>query len=184
MKKFEGPLVPLSDCYKAISSRLKTPNFEVLTYEQLPFSEINGYLGEHCTLKATIKRTPVPETLSFFIKSPPRVPSQLNFLHEINGIFKETNFFKKYLPLLKTHGITLLDDALPVCYHVTDGTFFFQDLSPLGFRTLPSRAPLSLNHVKAALATFAKLHASALILEEVKSFRLPETFGVELKERV
>ncbi|RZC39561.1 EcKinase, DUF1679, and/or APH domain containing protein [Asbolus verrucosus] len=112
----------------------------------------------------------------------PKVQSQRKFLNEINGFFKERQFFTRYCPQLNTHCVNILEDAVPVCHFINEETFIFDDLHAEGYETLSARAPLQMDCIKTALITLAKLHASGLILEEVKSFRLVDDFEEELKE--
>ncbi|KAJ3632899.1 hypothetical protein MTP99_009881 [Tenebrio molitor] len=181
-KEFQVCEISHSDCRKVIGEKLKSKDFKVLDHEQIPFSERNGYLGEHCTLRIDIERDGLEESFTFFVKAPPRSQSQRNFLEEINGHFKEKSFFNKYCPKLKKHGVDILDGAVPTCYHIGDEIFIFDDLKALGYDTLPSRAPLTVDCVKAALSASAKLHASGLILEERLSFRLTDEFASEVSE--
>lgn len=180
MAEYEGPKFSQSEINQIISEKLKKPDFKVLNYQQIAFEEIHGYLGDHSTLEVTIQHKNLTETHSFFVKTAPKTPSQRKFLEEINGYVKEKVFFKKYYPMLKHHGIDVLDGAIPECYLVTKDTFIFDNLKTLGYVTLPSRTPLPIDCIKAALVAFAKLHASGLILEETKSFRLTDEFGEEL----
>ncbi|EFA03626.1 uncharacterized protein LOC103312981 [Tribolium castaneum] len=168
-----------SECSKVISAKLKTRDFKILRYQQIEFDEIVGYLGDHCTLEITILRDNHEETYSFFMKSAPRVPSQRTFFEEIDGFSKEKNFFTKFHPMLKRHNIDIIDDVIPECYLVFDETFILDDLKRKGYVTLPSRSPLAIDCIKAALASLAKLHASGLILEETKSCRLTDEFSLK-----
>ncbi|XP_044268166.1 uncharacterized protein LOC123013602 [Tribolium madens] len=168
-----------SECSKIISAKLKSRDFKILRYQQIAFDEIVGYLGEHCTLEITILRNNHEETYSFFMKSAPQVPSQRNFFEEIGGFSKEKNFFTKYHPMLKRYNIDIIDDVVPECYLVFDETFIFDNLTCKGYETLPSRSPLPIDCIKAALASFARLHASGLILEEMKSCRLTDEFSLK-----
>ncbi|RZC39562.1 EcKinase domain containing protein, partial [Asbolus verrucosus] len=170
------------DCQKVITKKLGTENFTILNFQQLPFAEKNGYLGEHSSLNVTIEHKRMEESFTFFVKSWPEVPSQRNFLSEINGFFKEQRFFTKYYPELKKHSIDILDDAVPACYFTNEEVIILEDMKAKGYETLKSRDPMKIECVKAALVAISKLHASGLILEETKSFKLDNDFKDELKE--
>ena len=172
----------LSLCEQIISRKLITGDFLVIDFHQAPFGQVNGFLGDHSSLKITIERNSGHEKHTFFIKSIPTVKSQRDFILEINGFFKEKFFFTQFLDLLREHSITVLDDTIPTCYYTDGKIFAFEDLSQTGYTTLSCRTSMDLECVKIALKAIAKLHASAIILEEKKSFRLIDAFSEELAE--
>ncbi|XP_063922801.1 uncharacterized protein LOC135137146 [Zophobas morio] len=177
----ETPTFSHSDCQKIVSKKLND-DFVIVEVRNSTFDHKNGYLGDHSLLTVTIKRNQCNESHNFFVKTLPTVPSQRQFLLEINGFFKEHRFFTRYLNLLEKHSIKVLEGAIPRCFLVNDETFVFDDLVSKGYKTLPSRVSLDLESVKAALTTFAKLHASCIILEEKKQFWLVDEFEDEVAE--
>ncbi|XP_063922802.1 uncharacterized protein LOC135137147 [Zophobas morio] len=158
--------------------KTKTDDFSVVDFHQTPFDKVNGFLGDHSSLKITIERNSDHEKHNFFVKSIPTGKSQRDYILDVNGSFKEEFFFTKLQDLLHEHSITILDDAIPTCYYTDGKIFVFEDLTEDGYTT----TSLDFECVKVALAALAKLHASAIILEEKKSFRLIDAFSEELAE--
>ncbi|XP_064213175.1 uncharacterized protein LOC135266410 [Tribolium castaneum] len=179
----QEPKFTKSDCQKIISAKLGNENFALVDFKEKPFGKIRGFLGDHSTLTITTKSNGTGEEHKFFVKSLPRVASQRNFVLEVNGFFKEQGFFTKFCDLVKEHSISsLLDNTIPTCYLIKDDKFVFEDLSTKNYTTLPSRECLSLDCVKSALTSLAKLHATGLILEEKTSCKLNEKLAKELAE--
>ncbi|XP_044268164.1 uncharacterized protein LOC123013601 [Tribolium madens] len=183
MAPLQEPKFTKTDCAKIISAKLQTENFTLVNFKEETFDKIRGFLGDHTTLTITIKSNGNEENHRFFVKSLPQVYSQRNFVLEVNAFFKEKGFFTKYCEFLKQFSIyQLLDDIIPTCRLIKDDSFVFEDLSTKGYVTFPSRESLTLDCVKVAVASLAKLHASGLILEEKTLSTLNQKLEKELAE--
>ncbi|XP_063922706.1 uncharacterized protein LOC135137090 [Zophobas morio] len=169
-------------CHQIISKKLDNEDFSVIDFRQTPFGQVKGFLGDHSSLKITIKRNSDLEQHNFFVKSIPTVKSQRDFVLDVNVFFKEKFFFTQFQDLLRQYSITVLDNAIPTCYHTDGNIFVFEDLAQSSYTSISCRTSLDIESVKVALKSIVKLHASAIILEEKKSFRLIDSFSEELAE--
>ncbi|KAJ3653625.1 hypothetical protein Zmor_012865 [Zophobas morio] len=164
------------DCRKIVSKTLKTDDFTILSAQKTSLDEIGGYLGDHSSLKITIKHLGKNQTLNYFAKCLPSNPSQRNLALEINAFVKEDFFYGKFCDELTKHSVDLVDKIVPSCFYSRPNIVILEDLTTKGYTTLPPRFPFDTNFVKAGLSTLAKLHASGFLLQDKKSSKLCDDF--------
>lgn len=165
------------NCFRIISKKLNSDQFEIINFEEEAFATRNGFLGEHSSLKIHIQTENRHEKYTFFVKSLPKSEGQRNFAVEVGGSYKESSFFCKYLEKLKNLQIDLLSQKLPTCYLANEELIVLEDLNRLGYVTKSARSCLKNSEIKCALTTISKLHASGLIFEEKQKKSLVDEFG-------
>lgn len=177
------------DCFKILKRKLGHTHYELIDYELVPFDEKRGYLGEHYHLNVQIKENGKVQNIKFFVKTLPKTQSQKDFTKESDTAFKENRMFTALMPLVKKHGINLLDKNFPAAYLCTqDGTIVLDDLGEEGYKQLDKTNSLDYNTTKLMVQALARFHASFLILEEKiteatgRKYRLIDEFKAEFKE--
>lgn len=182
-------VVTLEDCFKILRVKLGTTNYDLKNYELIPFEEKSGYLGEHYHLNMTVIVNGECCNIKFFVKCLAKIKSQREFSKSSGTAFKENRMFTKLIPLVKKHGINLLNETVPTAYLCKqDGTIVLNHLGAEGFKQFDKVVSLDYDAAKLMVQTMAKFHASFLILEEKisqltgKNYRLIDDFQQEFKE--
>lgn len=184
-----NPTITPEDIFLVLKKKLGHSNFELTNKNLKPFESKLGFLGEHFRLTLEVATEDKLKNFGFFVKTLPKAQSQKIFLNETGVAMKETAMFSKLIPLLKQHGINLLDDVVPSCYLSTsDGLLIADDLSLDGYKTLNKQLSLEYGTAKLAVIALAKFHSSFLILEEKislkegREYRIPQEFSKEIAE--
>lgn len=177
------------DCFTILHNKLNSCDYTLKSFAVSGFSERAGFLGDHFNLKINICRKCKEEQLSFFMKTIPSTPSQREFSISSGAVFKEYRMFTKFVPLLKSHGINILEEVLPKTYLCRyDDLIVQEDLTEQGFVRLNPQLSLGFEEIKTVLKALAKFHAAFIILEEKISkergcnYRLNQEFQKEFQE--
>ncbi|NP_001162025.1 juvenile hormone inducible-like protein [Nasonia vitripennis] len=122
-----------------------------------------GFMSSHRTLVVVVEENDCEQkTYSFFLKSIPyEIENQLSWILESKIFTKETNFFKFIVPELMA---SINDKSwIARCYFVKDDLMVFEDLKVKKFKI--STKILDEPCVRAALSSYAKLHAASILAE-------------------
>ncbi|XP_017771365.1 PREDICTED: uncharacterized protein LOC108558845 [Nicrophorus vespilloides] len=159
------------DYVNIVNKKINTEDFKILSYNVAPMAKKSGIFGEHYFLKIVVKlENDSIEELSYFLKTLPQLESQKNFTLEMGAFFKEEQMFKLFVPLFLKNEIDNFSKCSPRCYlSQPDTMLIFEDLAIKGYKCLNARQSYDINLVKLAIRSMANLHASSIILEDMKS---------------
>lgn len=165
--------------------------FFITTYDIRPFSEYPCEdFVQHFILKVLLHPKKVGYTkdaikkvddeLSFFIK---------NRQHEskfLKGVFaKEINMYQFLIPRLQDVGIIHKYNWAPRCFLIRkDNYLVFENLSKIGYRLIKNikMALFDFQHMKIAIETLARFHASSIILEQRNHISILHSYSACLIE--
>lgn len=169
-------------CFEIIRKKLQRDamdDFSLVNYEIVPIDEVNGYLGQYFTLKATVACPKSPletRNINFFTKMPPRTNSPLYDFSQENGAFK------KEVDLYTTVFPEMLDDRdkryIPECFFGDENNVIvLEDMAHSGYTMTDKSMPFDLEHCKILMKTLAKFHAKSLIFEQQYKKTLHDEFS-------
>lgn len=158
----------------------QTPNIRLLNYKITNYSDtIIGFLGSYYRLNLTftINSGLVTEE-TFFIKCLPQThQNKIDYVTGMGVFQKESLLYKNLLPqLLRIFAFG------PRCYLIKPECIILEDLSSKKFKMATKCDYLNPEYCASALKSLAKFHATTLIFEEQKGFRLDEKYEEEIKE--
>lgn len=176
------------DCLSVLKNYLKTDDFELVSYDLKPFSSTKeGFLGDHFSLNVNYKDKEKTENVNFFLKT---INGSSTVIFELT---KSLNAYEKeelfYTVLLSKYQKCDIDISFtPNCYLCKPYFIVLEDLRNAGYKGIPKKSWLNVDHCKISLKSLATFHASAIIYEELQSkekeskYRLDEEYPDLLKE--
>ncbi|XP_044750473.1 uncharacterized protein LOC123310857 [Coccinella septempunctata] len=180
--------ISFEDCYM-VCKNLKMGKFHLTSFNTNPQAGRNGFLGEHHDMTIEIEKQGRQSKRKFFLKGIPHCEAMQEFAKTVGSFFKETMFYSRYIPLLKEHGISVLERVVPECYFADECKYIvLNNLKSYGYTTLSPRLEMSNEIILGVIEILAKFNVSCIILEELIErkteckFRLPDRFERELKE--
>lgn len=182
--------VKRSICEKVLQEYYQNIKYDIIEYDLIPFSdEINGYLGVYQCLNVRVRPENCSELkLKFFVKHIKITNEIMIKSRNIIDLFeKEKFFYTEFLNEINKFVDNFDMSVIPKCYYVENGILILEDLTTSGF-DLAKSLKFDKEHVKVALKSLAKLHASSFALEEWKSkkigrpWRMNETFKSIMEE--
>lgn len=175
--------------FQSINSYSENNQLNISSFSVKPLSDKPiGFLGGHFILKVnfnSIKQIEITKSvkneISFFIKKLPNSDhSQFEYVSEMNAFSKEVNFYEKLIPKLRSFGN---EKWSPKCYFIEKDNFLvFENLVAGGFQMLSNHNYFDFHHMKIAIETLARFHASSIILEENEKCLIPDKFFDCIKE--
>ncbi|XP_066591595.1 uncharacterized protein [Prorops nasuta] len=175
------------ECFEIIRKKLRQDSmdeFSLINYEIVPVEEVNGYMGQYFTLKATVAcpRSPLDtKSINFFTKIPPPASSpQHEFMAEYGSFKKEVVLYTRVFP-------EVLDDrdkkCIPECFlGLEDDVIVLEDMVHSGYSMTNKFVPFDLEHCQVVMKTLARFHAKSLIFEEQCKKTIRDEFSHCLEE--
>nr|XP_033325397.1 uncharacterized protein LOC117219936 [Megalopta genalis]XP_033325408.1 uncharacterized protein LOC117219936 [Megalopta genalis] len=175
------------ECFEIIRKKLHRDameDFSLITYEVVPIDEVNGFMGQYFTLKATVACPQSPletKSINFFTKIPPPLSSpQYDFMREYGNFKKEVNLYTTVFPEM-LDGLDKM--CIPECFlGLEDDVIVLEDMAHSGFEMTDKLKPFDLEHCRILMRMLAKFHAKSLIFEEVYQKNLHDEFSHCMQE--
>ncbi|XP_049822613.1 uncharacterized protein LOC109600573 [Aethina tumida] len=171
------------DCYAILKQQLGTSEYEFINFKLLPWDGTSGYLGEYCKLIISIIHNKEEKVFQYFAKFMPVKDEAAEFALQANVFKKEIFFYKNLGQNILNMGIDILKDCFPICFlQRYNDVVVFDDLSSLGYRSLPNKDPYSFEALSMLVKKSAKFHASTILYEEMvsretgKKYRLDQEY--------
>ncbi|XP_015431089.1 PREDICTED: uncharacterized protein LOC107187490 [Dufourea novaeangliae] len=174
-------------CFEIIRKKLhkdSMEDFSLITYEVVPIDEVNGFMGQYFTLKATVASPQSPletKKINFFTKLPPPSTSpQYDFIQEYGTFKKEVALYTTVFPEV----LDGLDNrCIPECFlGLENDVIVLEDMAHSGYEMTDKRKPFDYEHCKILMRTLARFHAKSLIFEEVCQKNLHDEFSHCMQE--
>lgn len=175
------------ECFEIIRKKLhkeSMEDFSLITYEMVPIDEVNGFMGQYFTLKATVACPQSPletKNINFFTKVPPPLSSpQYDFMHEYGNFRKEVALYTTVFPEMLD---PLEERYIPECFlGLENNVIVLEDMAHSGYEMTNKLKPFDFEHCKILMKTLAKFHAKSLIFEEVYQKNLHDEFSHCMQE--
>ncbi|XP_012222212.1 uncharacterized protein [Linepithema humile] len=174
-------------CFEIIRKKLRQDamdDFLLINYKIVPIEEVNGFVGQYFTLKATVACPKSPletKSINFFTKLPPPINSPLyEFVQEYGTFKKEVALYTTVFPeMLDSHG----EKYIPECFLGVEGELIvLEDMVHSGYTMANKYTPFDLEHCKILMKTLAKFHAKSLIFEQQCKKTLHDKYSHCLQE--
>lgn len=175
------------ECFEIVRKKLhkdSMEDFSLITYEVVPIDEVNGYMGQYFTLKATVAspRSPLEtKSINFFTKLPPPATSpQYDFMQQYGSFKKEVALYTTVFPEV----LDGLDKRyIPECFlGLEDDVIVLEDMAHSGYEMTDKYNPFDFEHCKVLMKTLARFHAKSLIFEELYKKSLQDEFSHCMQE--
>ncbi|XP_076651913.1 uncharacterized protein LOC143358582 [Halictus rubicundus] len=175
------------ECFEIIRKKLHRDameDFSLIKYEVVPIDEVNGFMGQYFSLKATVACPQSPletKSINFFTKLPPPLTSpQYDFMKEYGSFKKEVDLYTTVFPEV----LDGLDKRfIPECFlGLEDDVIVLEDMAHSGYEMTNKLKPFDLEHCKILMKTLAKFHAKSLVFEEVYQKNLHDEFSHCMQE--
>ncbi|XP_003397705.1 uncharacterized protein LOC100645600 [Bombus terrestris] len=175
------------ECFEIIRKKLhkeSMEDFSLITYEVVPIDEVNGFMGQYFTLKATVASPQSPletKNINFFTKLPPPITSpQYDFIQQYGTFKKEVALYTTVFPEV----LDGLDKRyIPECFlGLEDDVIVLEDMAHNGYEMPDKYKPFDFEHCKTLMKTLAKFHAKSLIFEELYQKSLHDEFSHCMQE--
>ena len=175
------------ECFEIVRKKLhqdSMEDFSLVTYEVVPIAEVNGFMGQYFTLKATVACPQSPletRSINFFTKIPPPMSSpQYDFIQQYGSFRKEVALYTTVFP-------EVLDGVdkrcIPECFlGLEDDVIVLEDMAHSGYEMTDKFKPFDLEHCKVLMKTLARFHAKSLIFEELCQKNLHDEFSHCMQE--
>lgn len=169
------------ECFEIIRKKLRQDamdDFSLIAYEVVPINEVNGYMGQYFTLKATVACPESPletKSINFFTKIPPPISSpQYDFIQEYGTFKKEVALYTTVFP-------EVLDGTenrcIPECFlGLEDDVIVLEDMAHSGYVMTDKANPFDLEHSRVLMKTLARFHAKSVIFEQQYNKNLRDEF--------
>lgn len=169
-------------CFEIIRKKLQQDamdDFSLVNYEIVPINEINGYMGQYFTLKATVACSKSPletKSINFFTKIPPPISSPLYNHSQLYGTFK------KEVALYTTVFPEMLNDLdkryIPECFlGIENDVIVLEDMAHSGYMMTDKFMSFDFEHCEILMKTLAKFHAKSFIFEQQYKKTLHDEFS-------
>ncbi|XP_060535484.1 uncharacterized protein LOC132707592 [Cylas formicarius] len=176
------------DIYESVRNKLKTSEYELVSYHITPLDEKNGHLGDYFRLNAEVETFGSKRDLQLFIKLLLKNNEGLKLLVETASI-KEEFFYQTLLADFERHGLDQLMSFSPRCYFSrVNNVLVLDDMTELGFVGFDPSAMLSYDELSVLVLQLARFHSCSLIVEEMltekegKPVRLTDLYGDYMKD--
>lgn len=175
------------ECFEIIRKKLhkdSMEDFSLITYEVVPIDEVNGFMGQYFTLKATVASPQSPletKNINFFTKLPPPITSpQYDFIQQYGTFKKEVALYTTVFPEV----LDGLDKRyIPECFlGLEDDVIVLEDMAHSGYEMPDKYKPFDFEHCKILMKTLARFHAKSLIFEELYQKSLHDEFSHCMQE--
>ncbi|KOC60591.1 hypothetical protein WH47_08050 [Habropoda laboriosa] len=175
------------ECFEIIRKKLhkdSMEDFSLITYEVIPIDEVNGFMGQYFTLKATVASSQSPletKNIKFFTKLPPPMTSpQYDFMQQYGSFKKEVALYTTVFP-------EVLDGfdkrCIPECFlGLEDDVIVLEDMAHNGFEMTDKFKPFDFEHCTILMKTLAKFHAKSLIFEKLYQKNLHDEYSHCMQE--
>ncbi|KAL6422481.1 hypothetical protein ACFW04_010645 [Cataglyphis niger] len=174
-------------CFEIIRKKLRQDamdDFSLVNYEIVPINEVNGFMGQYFTLKATVACSKSPlqtKSINFFTKIPPPISSpQYDFAQEYGTFKKEVALYTTVFPEM----LDGLDKrCIPECFlGVENDVIVLEDMAHSGYTMTDKSTPFDFEHCKILMKTLAKFHAKSFIFEHQYKKTLHDEFSHCMQE--
>lgn len=182
MRKIETQKVLQDEqCFEIIRKKLRQDamdNFTLVNYEIVPIDEVNGFLGQYFTLRATVAcpKSLEMKSINFFTKVPPPISSPLYDMVQTYGTFKkEVTLYTTVFPEM----LNGLDKGcIPECFlGVENDVIVLEDMAHSGYTMSDKYTPFDFEHCKILMKMLAKFHAKSFIFEQQYKKTLHDEFS-------
>ncbi|XP_034175077.1 uncharacterized protein LOC117601872 [Osmia lignaria lignaria] len=169
------------ECFEIIRKKLhkdSMEDFSLITYEVVPINEVNGFMGQYFTLKATVASPESPmetKNIKFFTKLPPPTTSpQYDFIQQYGTFKKEVALYTTLFPEV----LNGLDSkCIPECFlGLENDVIVLEDMAHSGYEMTDKLKPFDYEHCKVLMKTLARFHAKSLIFEQLYQKSLHDEF--------
>ncbi|CAK9832998.1 hypothetical protein ANTRET_LOCUS9747 [Anthophora retusa] len=175
------------ECFEIIRKKLhkdSMEDFSLIAYEVIPIDEVNGFMGQYFTLKATVAspRSPLEtKSINFFTKIPPPMTSpQYDFMQEYGSFKKEVALYTTVFPEV----LDGLDKrCIPECFlGLENDVIVLEDMAHNGYEMTDKFKPFDFEHCTILMKTLARFHAKSLIFERLYKKNLHDEFSHCMQE--
>lgn len=169
-------------CFEIIRKKLRQDamdDFSLVGYEIVPIDEVNGFLGQYFTLKATVACPKSPskmKNINFFTKIPPPISSPMyNFIEAYGAFKKEVALYTTVFPEM----LDGLDKrCIPECFlGVENDVIVLEDMVHSGYTITDKSTPFDFEHCVILMKTLAKFHAKSFVFERQYKKTLRDEFS-------
>ncbi|XP_017886631.1 uncharacterized protein LOC108628911 [Ceratina calcarata] len=177
------------ECFEIIQKKLHRDamhDFSLIGYEVIPIDEVNGFMGQYFTLKATVASEFETKNINFFTKLPPPATSpQYDFIQQYGSFKKEVALYTTLFPevLTDTVGVGGKKSYIPECFlGIEDDVIVLEDMGHNGYEMTDKLKPFDLDHCQILMRTLARFHAKSIIFEELYQKSLQDEFSHCMEE--
>ncbi|XP_071651408.1 uncharacterized protein [Temnothorax longispinosus] len=169
-------------CFEIIRKKLRQDamdSFSLVNFEIVPIDEVNGFLGQYFTLRATVACPKSPletRNINFFTKVPPPISSPLYDLTQAYGTFKkEVALYTTVFPEM----LGGLDKGcIPECFlGIENDVIVLEDMAHSGYTMADKTTPFDFEHCEILIKMLAKFHAKSFIFEQQYKKTLHDEFS-------
>lgn len=157
------------DCLTVLKNYLNADKYEFVSYELQPLSPTKeGFLGDHYILNISYKHQEKKQTQSFFLKTmdcSSKVIFELT--KSLNAYEKEELFYTVLLPAFQKYDIDI--SFVPISYLCKPYFIVLENLRTAGYKGIPKKMWLDLEHCKVSLKSLAKFHTAGILYEQRES---------------
>lgn len=175
-------------CFEIIRKKLRQDaidDFSLVNYEIVPINEVNGFMGQYFTLKATVACSKSPletKSINFFTKIPPPISSPLyDFAQEYGTFKKEVALYTTVFPEILNEDLD--KRCIPECFlGIENDVIVLEDMAHSGYTMTDKSTPFDLDHCEILMKTLAKFHAKSFIFEQQYKKTLHDEFSHCMQE--
>ncbi|XP_077263425.1 uncharacterized protein LOC143898108 [Temnothorax americanus] len=169
-------------CFEIIRKKLRQDamdSFSLVNFEIVPIDEVNGFLGQYFTLRATVACPKSPletRNINFFTKVPPPISSPLYDLTQAYGTFKkEVALYTTVFPEMLGG---LGKGCIPECFlGIENDVIVLEDMAHSGYTMTDKTTPFDFEHCEILIKMLAKFHAKSFIFEQQYKKTLHDEFS-------
>lgn len=156
-------------CQKILGKYLKSQDFEIIDFNVKSLAgTVTGMMAEYYTLTINFTAKGKSETKLFFCKKLAMFHKIQEIMGRAQGAFEKEDFIYSFLVKECRKIPHYVIDFAPECYlSLPHELFVLDDLSAENYKVAPVKHDL--NHLKMALKSIAKFHATSVVYEEKMS---------------
>ncbi|KAL7289273.1 hypothetical protein TKK_0017207 [Trichogramma kaykai] len=184
----EKKVIKDDECFKIIRKKLSQESmdhYDLISYEVIPLSAVNGYMGQYFTLRATVGCSQDTQSLTFFTKVPPCDSSpQHDFMQEMGSFKKEVDLYTIVFPEIMPNVSETKQQQqskhayVPQCFlGLEDEIIVLEDMAYSGFRMTNKFTPFDYEHSVVLMRTLGRFHAKSLVYETLEKRSLYDDFA-------
>ncbi|XP_030767987.1 uncharacterized protein LOC115891615 [Sitophilus oryzae] len=188
-RKTFSPKLSNEDCREILKTYLGYSEFELKTISWNSINQREGNLGDYYILNIHYRINGTDQEINLFSKFLPSLNESTNSMAKSGPSEKEDFFYTALVKDFKRVGLGPYLDFFPKCYFSkVNYVLILDNLALSNYELVKPPIFYTFDMTRLTIRQLAKLHASSLVYEEMKSieqgkeFRMNRTFGKYLKE--
>lgn len=163
------PRILREDCYLILLEKLKTTDYEMISFDMVLLGEVLGFVGSYFNLNISIEQNNVKKDVGFFVKCLPLKDSAFRYT-AFDMFKKEVFLYEELMPKIKKLGIDGISNFAPQFYFARpNDVLVLEDMTAQHFHPLNNSVPVGYDILAAMIKTLSDFHACSLILDNAIS---------------